>query len=76
MAPKLTFGTSIADWQERINVERMNCERAEKARNALRSHNVPALLVTKNGAELLDHWPREEILVAPPPGAKAKSACQ
>ena len=36
MAPKLTFGTSIADWQERINVERMNRERAEKARQALR----------------------------------------
>jgi Xaa-Pro aminopeptidase len=24
-----------------------------------------AVVVTKNGAELLDHWPREEILVAP-----------
>ncbi len=47
MAPKLTFGTSIADWQERINVERMNRERAEKARQALRSHNVPALLVSR-----------------------------
>jgi Xaa-Pro aminopeptidase len=47
MAPKLTFGTSIADWQERINVDRMNRERAEKARKALRSHNVPALLAAR-----------------------------
>ena len=44
MAPKLTFGTSISDWQERINVERMRRERAEKARNALRKWNVAALL--------------------------------
>jgi len=27
MASKLTFGTAIADWQERINVERMRRER-------------------------------------------------
>ncbi|MBI4494491.1 MAG: aminopeptidase P family protein [Chloroflexi bacterium] len=47
MAPELTFGTSIADWQERINVERMRQERAEKARQTLRQHNVPALLAAR-----------------------------
>ncbi|MGH7770612.1 MAG: M24 family metallopeptidase [Candidatus Binatia bacterium] len=47
MAPKLTFGPTIADWQERINVERMNRERAEKARQTLRKHNVPALLAAR-----------------------------
>lgn len=47
MASKLTFGTSIADWQERINVERMNRERAEKARQALRKANVPAILAAR-----------------------------
>jgi Xaa-Pro aminopeptidase len=44
MAPKLTFGAPIADWQERINVDRMRRERTEKARQTLREHNVPALL--------------------------------
>ena len=24
-----------------------------------------SVVVTENGAELLDHWPREDILVAP-----------
>jgi Xaa-Pro aminopeptidase len=24
-----------------------------------------AVVVTKDGAELIDHWPRDEILVAP-----------
>jgi len=24
-----------------------------------------AVVVTENGAELIDHWPRDEILVAP-----------
>ncbi|MFQ5850490.1 MAG: M24 family metallopeptidase, partial [Candidatus Binatia bacterium] len=47
MAPKLTFGSSIADWQERINVDRMNRERAEKARQTLRRYNVPALLAAR-----------------------------
>lgn len=47
MASKLTFGTSIADWQERINVERMNRERAHRAREALRRHNVPAVLAAR-----------------------------
>lgn len=47
MAPKLTFGREIADWQERINVERMRRERQEKARQAMRKHNVPALLAAR-----------------------------
>ncbi|MBI2361150.1 MAG: hypothetical protein HYV04_19970, partial [Deltaproteobacteria bacterium] len=47
MAPKLTFGTSMADWQERINVDRLIRERQEKARQVLRKMNVPALLAAR-----------------------------
>ncbi len=47
MAPRLTFGTSIVDWQERINVERLRNERAAKARAALRARNVPAILAAR-----------------------------
>lgn len=41
------FGTRIADWQERINVQRLREERAAKARQALRAHNVPAILAAR-----------------------------
>jgi Xaa-Pro aminopeptidase len=47
MAERLTFGTSIADWQERIDVERLRRERADKARQVLRRHSVPALLAAR-----------------------------
>jgi Xaa-Pro aminopeptidase len=47
MSPKLTFGTDIADWQERIDVSRMRAERAEKARQAMRKHGIAALLATQ-----------------------------
>jgi Xaa-Pro aminopeptidase len=44
MAEELKFGSGVADWQERINVERMRNERMEKARRAMRQQGVPALL--------------------------------
>ena len=47
MASKLTFGTSIADWQERINVTRMRQERAERVRKLMRRDNIPALLAAR-----------------------------
>jgi len=47
MSSKLTFGTDIADWQERIDVSRMRAERAEKARQAMRKHGIAALLATQ-----------------------------
>ncbi len=47
MSSKLTFGTDVADWQERINVSRMRAERAEKARQTMRKHGVSALLATQ-----------------------------
>src|SRR3990170_709450 len=47
MASKLTFGTSIADWQERINVARMRQERAERVRKLMRRDNIPALLAAR-----------------------------
>ncbi len=45
MAEKLTFGNTIADWQERINVSRLRDERAARARKIMRKYNIPTLLV-------------------------------
>ncbi len=45
MASKLTFGHTLADWQERINVSRMREERAARARQMMRKHGIPMLLV-------------------------------
>jgi Xaa-Pro aminopeptidase len=45
MSPKLTFGTGAADWQERINIERMRRERAERARRIMKKHGIATLLV-------------------------------
>lgn len=47
MASKLTFGTGIAEWQERINVQRMRQERAEKVRSVLRDKGTPAILASR-----------------------------
>jgi len=44
MASKLTFGPAIADWQERINEARMREYRANRARQIMRQHGVPAML--------------------------------
>ncbi|GBD12777.1 Creatinase [bacterium HR24] len=46
MAPRITFTGGLADAQDTINVERLRNERVAKAREAMRRHNVPALLVT------------------------------
>jgi Xaa-Pro dipeptidase len=46
MSSKITFGTTTADWQERINVERMRQQRAERARQIMRKNGVPTLLVS------------------------------
>ena len=48
MASKLTFGVGNADWQERINVERLREERAKRARQVMRKHDIPAILATEN----------------------------
>ena len=55
MAKKLTFGTAIADWQERINVERMRGERAEKVRKVLKIAKEPISLETPIGEEEDSH---------------------
>ena len=47
MTPKLTFGTAMSDWQERINVTRMQAERAERARKIMRKYGIPAVLATR-----------------------------
>ncbi|MEE8608421.1 MAG: M24 family metallopeptidase [Nitrospiraceae bacterium] len=44
LASKLTFGPAIADWQERINTERMRQYRAERARKIMRKNGIPVLL--------------------------------
>ncbi len=44
MASKLTFGPATADWQERINTERMRQQRAERAKQIMRKNGIPMLL--------------------------------
>lgn len=48
MASKLTFGNTIADWQERIDVARMREQRAARAREIMRQHGIPVLLAASN----------------------------
>ena len=43
-APKLTFGPETADWQERLNPERMRRRRVERAQMIMKKHGVAALL--------------------------------
>jgi Xaa-Pro aminopeptidase len=47
LAQALKFGTAIADWQERINVDRLRTGRAERARTVMRAHGVPAILAAR-----------------------------
>src|SRR4030042_5461726 len=44
MAPKLSFGGSSADWQERFNFVRMREYRAERARQLMRKRSLPVML--------------------------------
>ena len=44
LASKLTFGAETADWQERLNMERMRRHRSERARQIMRQHGVAAML--------------------------------
>ncbi len=46
MAPKLTYGKDSTDTWEGINFARMREERAAKAKQVLRRHGLPAILVT------------------------------
>ncbi len=46
MSSKLTFGPTAVDWQERLNVERLRRERAERARQIMKKHGVATLLVS------------------------------
>ncbi|SRR5581483_9742979 len=43
-SPKLTFGPETADWQERLNPERMRRRRVERAQTLMRQHGIAALL--------------------------------
>lgn len=44
LASKLTFGGAAADWQERINMERMRQYRMERARKIMRKNGIAVLL--------------------------------
>src|SRR3970040_1331418 len=56
MAPKLTFGTSMADWQDRINVERMLRERTEKARVSVEFDGAAQQALPAKGIKTADGW--------------------
>ncbi|MCZ6623892.1 MAG: M24 family metallopeptidase [Deltaproteobacteria bacterium] len=43
-APKLTFGPATADWQERLNTDRMRNYREERARMMMRKYGIPVML--------------------------------
>ncbi len=45
-SPKLLFAPGWSDLHESINVARMREERAARARQTLKKHNIPAMLVT------------------------------
>lgn len=47
LASSLLFGTSYVDWQERIDVNRLREERAERLRQTMRKHSVAALLIAQ-----------------------------
>ncbi|MFC1951913.1 M24 family metallopeptidase [Chloroflexota bacterium] len=44
MSQKPLFGTTAADWQERINMDRMRSERAERARRLMNQQGLAAIL--------------------------------
>lgn len=43
-SPKLTFGPETADWQERLNPDRMRRQRVERAQVLMRKYGIPAIL--------------------------------
>ena len=47
LSEPLTHGPLTADWQERINVERLRAGRADRARAVLRAHGVAAILAAR-----------------------------
>ena len=43
---RLSWGTQAVDWQERINIDRMRKERAERTRAKMKKHGVVAAFLT------------------------------
>ena len=43
-ASQLTFGPTTADWQQRLNVDRMRQYRVERARKIMKKNGIPVLL--------------------------------
>ena len=43
-SPKLTFGPETADWQERLNPDRMRRQRVERAQMLMRKYGIAAIL--------------------------------
>jgi Xaa-Pro aminopeptidase len=46
-ASRLSYGTGMLDWQERINTARMREERADKLRAAMKKNGVAACLLER-----------------------------
>jgi Xaa-Pro aminopeptidase len=46
MSPALTYGPGLADWQERIDVDRLRRARAARMQRIMEQHGVVSLLVT------------------------------
>ena len=43
-SPKLTFGPETADWQERLNPDRMRRQRVERMQMLMRKYGIAASL--------------------------------
>jgi hypothetical protein len=47
-ASRLSYGTGMLDWQERINTTRMREERADKLRVAMKKNGVASFSLSTN----------------------------
>jgi len=58
-----TLGTGILDWQERVNMPRMRVERREKVRQAMKEHNLGAVIAFRDyNMKYIGATPRLEYL--------------
>ncbi len=49
LSPALTYGPTLVDWQERINISRLRSQRASRMQEIMKQHGVAALLATGAG---------------------------
>ena len=60
-APKLTYGPQVADWQERLNPERMRRQRVARAQRIMKQHGVAALLEANQHNTGTDRSPGQRL---------------